>query len=127
MTTSVLYRVAAALLVLFALGHQFGFRSVDPSWHADTVVSSMRAASFTVQGFSRTYWDFFSGFGFIVTLFFLFSAVLSWELARLPADTRAALYAHAGHLLSRMSWSRSCHGRTSSSCPAPSRRSSPRA
>jgi hypothetical protein len=91
MTPSVLYRLAAALLVLFALGHQFGFRSVDPTWNANAVVSSMQAVSFPVQGFTRTYWDFFSGFGFMVTLFFLFSAVLSWELARLPADTRTTL------------------------------------
>lgn len=91
MTTSALYRIAAALLALFGLGHQFGFRSVDPAWQADAVARSMQTTAFTVQGFMRTYWDFFSGFGFFVTVFLLFSAVLSWELARLPADARAAL------------------------------------
>lgn len=86
MRPSVLYRAAAVLFVLFALGHQFGFRSVDPAWRADAVVGAMRMTSFSVQGFTRSYWDFFSGFGFSITALLLFSAVLAWELGRLPID-----------------------------------------
>ena len=91
MKPAVLYRTAAVLLLLFALGHQFGFRKVAPEWHADEVVRAMQSTPFTVQGFARTYWGFFSGFGFFVTAFLLFSAVLAWELGGLPAETLRAL------------------------------------
>ena len=91
MRASRLYRISAALLVLFALGHQFGFRSVDPAWQADAVVGAMQTTRFTVQGFTRTYWNFFSGFGFFVTALLLFSGVLAWELGRLRPDVLGQL------------------------------------
>jgi hypothetical protein len=81
-----LYRTAAVLLVLFAAGHQMGFRRVDPSWGVGQVVTLMQSTRFTVQGFSRSYWDFFSGFGLFSTVFLLFSAMLAWELARAPRE-----------------------------------------
>ena len=88
---SVLYRVSAVLLVLFALGHQIGFRQVDPSWNADAVAGAMRSVRFGVQGFQRSYWEFFSGFGFFVTTLLVFSAALAFELSRLPAQVLLAL------------------------------------
>jgi hypothetical protein len=91
MKTRRLYYIAAALLALFAIGHQLGFRQVDPTWHANDVVASMQQTHFTVQGFDRTYWSFFSGFGFFSTAFLLFSALLAFELGRLGDDTRAQL------------------------------------
>lgn len=86
MSVSLLYRVASGLLVLFALGHTLGFRRVDPRWGVDSVVGAMRATRFDVQGFSRTYWDFYTGFGLFVTVFLLFAAVLAWQLGGLPRD-----------------------------------------
>lgn len=50
MGVSLLYRVSSGLLVLFALGHHFGFRRVDPRWGADAVVAAMRGTRFEVQG-----------------------------------------------------------------------------
>ena len=47
----------------------------------------MKSIHFDIQGFSRTYWDFFVGFGFFVTVFILFAAVLAWQLGGLPAET----------------------------------------
>ena len=79
MKTSVLYRVAAVLLVLFAAGHNIGFRRVDPRWRADAVVGAMQTTRFAVGSFGRTYWDFYAGFGFFVTAFLLFAAVLAWQ------------------------------------------------
>ena len=55
MRAPLLYRITAVLLVLFAAGHQVGFRQVDPSWHADIVVQAMQTLHFHVQGFDRTY------------------------------------------------------------------------
>ena len=82
---SILYRVAGILLVLFAAGHQLGFRRVDPRWKADAVVESMKATRFDVQGFPRSYWDFFTGFGLFVTVLLLFAAVLAWQLGSAAA------------------------------------------
>ena len=47
----------------------------------------MRSIHFDVQGFSRSYWDFFVGPGFFVSAFLLFAAVLAWQLASLSAET----------------------------------------
>jgi hypothetical protein len=80
-----LYTTATVLLLLFAIGHQLGFRKVDPSWHADQVVQAMQYTTMNVQGFRRTYWDFFSGFGFFVTAMMLFSALTAWTLGHASA------------------------------------------
>jgi ketosteroid isomerase-like protein len=86
-----LYRVSAVLLALFALGHQIGFRHVDPAWGVDAVVRGMQTVPFPVQGFQRTYWDFFSGFGFFSTAFLSFSALFAFDLSRQERDVLANL------------------------------------
>jgi hypothetical protein len=83
---SVLYRIAAVLLLLFAVGHTLGFRQGDPAWGAGAVIASMQAVHFNAQGFDRSYWDFFSAFGLFFSVFLLFSAVIAWELGRIAAD-----------------------------------------
>jgi hypothetical protein len=87
--SSVLYRVASVLLLLFAAGHTFGFRQHDPEWGADAVLGSMRSVHFDAQGFTRTYWDFFTAFGLLFSVFLLFAAVLAWLLGGLPVETLA--------------------------------------
>ena len=89
MKASVFYRIAAVLLLLFAAGHTFGFRQNNPEWGADAVLASMRSVHFNAMGFTRTYWDFFTAFGLFVTVFLLFSAVVAWVLAGLPAEILA--------------------------------------
>src|SRR5260370_28594879 len=84
-----LYRISSVLLLLFAAGHTFGFRQNNPAWGADAVLWLMRSVHFDAQGFTRTYWDFFSAFGFFVSVFLLFAAVLAWLLGGLPAETLA--------------------------------------
>lgn len=88
---SLLYRIAAVLLLLFAVGHTLGFRQSDPAWGVDALLGSMRSIRFDIQGFSRTYWDLFVAAGFSVGVFYLFAAVLAWQLGRLPADTLAVM------------------------------------
>src|SRR5713226_2902357 len=89
MKASLLYRIASVLLLLFAAGHTFGFRQNNPQWGADAVLGLMRSVHFDAQGFTRTYWDFFSAFGLFFTVFLLFAAVLAWLLGGLPAETLA--------------------------------------
>jgi hypothetical protein len=90
-SAAILYRVAAVLLLLFAIGHQWGFRQVDPKWGVAAYIDGLKSTNFEVQGARRNYWDFFSGFGFFVTVLLLFSAVLAWQLAGMPVTTLASL------------------------------------
>jgi hypothetical protein len=91
MKESMFYRIASLLLLLFAAGHTFGFRQNNPEWGAGAVLGLMRSIHFDAQGFSRTYWDFFSAFGLFFSVFLLFAAVLAWLLAGLPAETLAGV------------------------------------
>jgi hypothetical protein len=91
MTASLLYRISSGLLALFALGHSVGFRQVDPQWKADSVVNGMRSISFHVLGFNRSYWDFFSGFGFFVSVFLVFAAILAWQFGSMSREALAAM------------------------------------
>ncbi len=91
MQASMFYRIAAVLLLLFAAGHTLGFRQSDPKWGLDAVVGSMRSIHFDVLGFNRTLWDFFVAAGFSVGVFYLFAAILAWQLGGLPAATLALM------------------------------------
>ncbi|HET6842088.1 MAG TPA: hypothetical protein VFK06_10430 [Candidatus Angelobacter sp.] len=91
MKATVFYRIAAVLLLLFAAGHTLGFRQSDPQWGVDALLGSMRSIHFNVQGFSRTYWDLFVAAGFSVGVFYLFAAILAWQLGSLPAATLAQM------------------------------------
>jgi hypothetical protein len=91
MKPSILYRIASVLLLLFAAGHTFGFRSGDPKWKAESLIASMQSLHFDAMGSDRTYWDFFVGFGLFATVFLVFAAVLAWQLGGLPAPTLAAM------------------------------------
>jgi hypothetical protein len=91
MRASIFYRIAAVLLLLFAAGHTLGFRQSDPAWGADALLASMRSIHFDVQGFNRSYWDLFEAAGFSVGVFYLFAAILAWQLGGLPAASLALL------------------------------------
>ena len=91
MKAFVFYRIAALLLLLFAIGHTLGFRQSDPKWGVDGLLGSMRSIHFDVQGANRSYWDLFSAAGFSVGVFYLFAAILAWQLGGLPEATLAAM------------------------------------
>ena len=91
MKASIFYRIAAVLLLLFAVGHTLGFRQSDPKWGVDALLGSMRSIHFDVQGFNRTYWDLFVAAGLSVGVLYLFAAILAWQLGGLPAATLALM------------------------------------
>src|ERR1035437_9772368 len=91
MKASMLYRIAAGLLVVLAVGHKLGGRRTVPKWGVDALLGSMRSIHFDVQGFNRTYWDLFVAAGFSVGVFYLFAAILAWQLGGLPAATLALM------------------------------------
>ena len=89
MKASLFYRIAAVLILLFDVGHTSGFPWSDPKWGVD--LGSMRSTHFDILGSSRTYWDFYVGFGLFVTVFLLLAVVLAWQLGSLPAETLALM------------------------------------
>jgi len=89
LSASLFYRIAAVLILLFDVGHTIGFLQHDPEWKVDSLLGSMKSIRFDIQGFSRSYWDFFVGFGLFVTVFLLLSAVVVWQLGALEAETLA--------------------------------------
>jgi hypothetical protein len=91
MRASIFYRIAAVLLLLFAAGHTLGFRQSDPAWGVDALLASMRSIHFDVQGFNRSYWDLFQAAGFSVGVFYLFAAILAWQLGGLPTASLALM------------------------------------
>lgn len=74
----VLYRIAAVLIVLLDLGHTSGYPWSDPAWGVD--LHAMQSTHFNVLGFSRTYWNFYVGFGLSISVFLLLPAVIAWQL-----------------------------------------------
>jgi hypothetical protein len=87
MKASLFYRIAAVLLLLFDAGHTSGFPWSDPTWGVD--LGPMRSTHFYILGFSRTYWDFYVGFGLTVSVFLLLAVVLAWQLGSLPPESFA--------------------------------------
>ena len=89
MRASMFYRIAAVLLMLFDAGHTSGFPWSDPKWGVD--LRCVRSTHFYIMGFSRTYWDFYLGFGLFVSVFLLLAVVLAWQLGRLPPESLALM------------------------------------
>jgi hypothetical protein len=88
---AIFYRIASVLLLLFAALHTFGFRQTDPQWGVGSLISLMRSIHFDIMGTSRTYWDFFVGFGLFFTIFLVFTAVLVWQLGGLSRQSLAIM------------------------------------
>jgi hypothetical protein len=82
LSTSLFFRAAAVVSLLYGLGHMSGI-PWTPSTDAapSAVVEQMRAVSFVAEGANRTYWDFYFGFGLIIGAFLVFQAVSLWFLA----------------------------------------------
>ena len=89
MKASIFYRIAALLLLLFDAGHTSGFPWSDPKWAVD--LDSMQSTHFYIMGFSRTYWDFYVGFGLFVSVLLLLAVVLAWQLGSLPPESLARM------------------------------------
>ena len=83
MKTTVLLRVASVVSLLFAAGHSLGGRKEWSPIGETEVLRAMRTYQFDVFGVSRTYLDFYRGFGFSLTVSLLLQAALLWQLASL--------------------------------------------
>lgn len=88
-----LLRAAAVIYSLFAIGHTLGAMVNDTHRgpRQAALFTAMRSYRFDVQGATRTYWDFYRGFGFMVSVLLAMTAALCWVSADVGrADPRAA-------------------------------------
>jgi len=91
MRPSLFLRVGAGLTLLFAVGHTLGaFESWSPP--GDTpVLQSMKTFRFDASGVSRTYWDFYVGFGLYLSVLLFLQAVVLWQLATMAREEPARI------------------------------------
>lgn len=81
MSATLLYRIAAVLLILFAAGHTVGFLKFKPPTAEGVAVrDAMDTVQFSVGSGKSTYGDFYRGFGLFCTVYLLFTSFLAWHL-----------------------------------------------
>ena len=77
-------RIASVLTFLYFAGHTSGI-PWTPGLGPEQlpVIEAMKGHAFDVQGFKRTYWDFYLGFGLVISGFMLMQTVVLWQLGTL--------------------------------------------
>lgn len=86
LSSALLLRVASVLTVLHCIGHTIGgVFGIDapPGTKEGAVVDTMKSNQFDVMGATRSFWDFFIGYGLIISVSSLAQAVVFWQLAGL--------------------------------------------
>lgn len=84
MKAPLLLRIASLITLLYFIGHTAGMPwtpAVGPG--EAPVLEAMKTRSFDAEGFRRTYWDFYFGFGVIISVFLLVQAVALWQIGSL--------------------------------------------
>lgn len=109
MHPSLILRIASTLAAIQGTAHGALFLLAKPR-HGPTevaVIEAMKSNRFDFAGATRSYWDFYFGYGVLAAAFCLVEAVLFWQLANLgkasPALVRpmVALFVlvNVGHAL----------------------------
>lgn len=81
---SIYLRIASVLSFLFFAGHTSGYPWTPVLGPAETaLVDAMQKGHFEVLGETRSYWDFYIGFGLGISAMRLMASVLLWQLAGL--------------------------------------------
>lgn len=84
MKPSILLRIAAIITLLYWVGHTIGAPWTPGRGPAEmSAIEAMKAHRFIVEGSSRTYWDFYFGFGVAISGFLLVQALVLWQLAKM--------------------------------------------
>lgn len=81
----VFLRVASIVALLQGAGHALAIVTWAPKRGHDevAVLEAMTSHAFVFQGFTRSYWDFFFGYGLLVAFTCFVEAGLFWQLAAL--------------------------------------------
>jgi hypothetical protein len=81
-------RLASLLALLQYCAHALLFLSARPTHGAAeaAVIDAMKAHRFEFSGLTRSYWDFYFGYGLLAILWGLVEVVLLWQLPTLAAN-----------------------------------------
>jgi len=92
MKSWILLRFAAVATLLYCGGHTVGAPWIPVTGPQETaVIEAMRSVRFDVMGNSRTYWDFYVGFGAIISGYLAVQAVVLWQLGTLAKNDPAPI------------------------------------
>jgi hypothetical protein len=90
MNTVLWLRISSVVSVLFAAGHTLGGRKSWSPVGETPVLAAMRTTHYDIQGASRTFLDFYRGFGYSLSVFMFLQAVVLWQLCAI-AKTNSSL------------------------------------
>lgn len=90
MNAGVLLRSASIFAFVQWVAHTALFLSAAPKHGAEetAVIATMQSHHFDFAGFSRSYWDFYYGYGLMAAFVVLVEAVLFWQLAGAASTAR---------------------------------------
>jgi hypothetical protein len=83
-----LYKTATILLLIFCTAHTIGGMLL-PHHHspeADAVFASMKTVTFTFNGATCTWYNFWFGFGISASISQLLSATIAWQLDKVKGE-----------------------------------------
>jgi hypothetical protein len=85
MSPTLCLRAASIVALLQAVGHGTSVIRWAPTRGPDqrAVIDVMQSHTFDFQGFTRSYWDLFFGYGLMAAFTCVVEAVLFWQLASL--------------------------------------------
>jgi hypothetical protein len=84
MKTTLFLRIASVLTFIHAVLHTIGGVFGTPTPGAQQATAAvMKSNEFVVAGVTRSYWDFYMGFGLAVSIFLTVEAVVFWLLGSL--------------------------------------------
>jgi len=84
MKAPLLLRIAAVLTFLYFAGHTSGIPWTPAVGPAEApVIEAMKSHPFNAMGSTRTYWNFYVGFGIIISGYLLIQSVMLWQLGSL--------------------------------------------
>ena len=88
MKTRTRLRIASGLTLFLAAGHTFGAVLAAPTQGAEEAAlrEAMRAYRVVSMGMERSYWDFYFGSGWTITVFLLTVAAVIWVVGRIAAE-----------------------------------------
>lgn len=91
MTTTAWLKVSSIVALLFAAGHTLGGLKQWSPMGDNPVLQAMKATRFDTMGTNRSYFDFYMGFGYSLSVTQVMLAILLWQLAGLARSNAAGV------------------------------------
>ena len=89
MTTTLFLRIASGISLLFTLGHTAGGLQKWSPIGDNEALRAMTSFRFDTMGVTRTYFDFYMGFGWSLSVAMLMQTVLLWQMASIARTDTA--------------------------------------